>query len=89
MSERKTSLDERTKNLMEARSSTEALDAQLAIIEKEYAQISKEGLSLDMMLLHLLKAVKLPKKSKLIMQTTTNLNKTLNLPEIPFLNVSS
>ncbi len=88
MSERKTSLDERVKNLMEARSSTEALDAQLAIIEKEYAQISKEGQSLDMMLLHLLKAVKLPKKSKLTTQTT-NLNKTLNLPEIPFLNVSS
>ena len=89
MSEHKTSLDERVKNLMEARSSTEALDAQLAMIEKEYAQISKEGQSLDMMLLHLLKAVKLPKKSKLTTQTTTNLNKTLNLPEIPFLNVSS
>jgi len=65
MSEHKTSLDERVKNLMEAKSSKEALDAQLATIEKKYTDISKEVQSLDMMLLHLVKAVKLPKKAKL------------------------
>lgn len=88
MSEHKTSLDERVKNLMEAKSSKEALDAQLAIIEKEYADISKEGQSLDMMLLHLVKAVKLPKKAKTNVQKPVNLNKTMNLPEIPFINVA-
>jgi chaperonin cofactor prefoldin len=65
MSEHKTSLDERVKNLMEAKSSKEALDAQLATIEKKYTDISKEVQSLDMMLLYLVKAVKLPKKAKL------------------------
>jgi hypothetical protein len=89
MSEHKTSLDERVKNFMEARSSKEALDAQFATIEKEYTDISKEGQSLDMMLLHLVKAVKLPKKTKLSAQKPINLNKTMNLPEIPFINVAS
>jgi hypothetical protein len=65
MSEHKTSLDERVKNLMEAKSSKEAVDAQLATIEKEYMDISKKVQSLDMMLLHFVKAVKLPKKAKL------------------------
>lgn len=89
MSEHKTSLDERVKNLMEAKSSKEALDAQLAIIEKEYANVSKEGQSLDLMLLHLVKAVKLTKKPKIIVQKPVNLNKTMNLPEIQFINVTS
>lgn len=89
MSEHKTSLDERVKNLMEAKSSKEALDAQLATIEKEYTDISKEVQSLDMMLLHLVKAVKLPKKAKLSVQKPINLNKTMNLPEIPFINIAS
>jgi Dynamin family len=89
MSEHKTSLDERVKNLIEAKSSKEALDAQLATVEKEYADITKEGQSLDMMLLHLIKAVKLPKKPKINVQKPINLNKTMNLPEIPFINVSS
>lgn len=89
MSEHKTSLDERVKNLMEAKSSKEALDAQLASIEKEYTNVSKEGQSLDLMLLHLVKAVKLPKKTKLIVQKPINLNKTMNLPEIQFINVTS
>jgi hypothetical protein len=39
--------------------------AQLATIEKKYTDISKEVQSLDMMLLHLVKVVKLPKKAKL------------------------
>jgi hypothetical protein len=74
---------------MEAKSSKEALDAQLAAIEKEYTDISKAGQSLDMMLLHLVKAVKLPNKAKLNVQKPINLNKTMNLPEIPFINVAS
>lgn len=89
MSEHKTSLDERVKNLMEAKSSKESFDAQIATIEKEYTDISKAGQSLDMMLLHLVKAVKLPKKAKLNVQKPINLNKTMNLPEIPFINVAS
>lgn len=88
MAEHKISLEERMKNLIEARASTQALDAQLAIVEHEYNLIAKESVALDTMLLHLIKAVKRPKKAKLTtQQTTTNLNKTLNLPEIQFSNV--
>lgn len=89
MSEHKTSLDERVKNLMEAKSSKEALDTQLVSLEKEYADISKQAQSLDLMLLHLVKAVKISKKSTLTAQKPISLNKIMQLPEIPFIHVSN
>ncbi len=64
MAERKASLDQRSKNLMEAKASAEALDNQLAMVEKAYAAALKEGQNLDLMLLQLVKAIKPALKSK-------------------------
>lgn len=88
MTQHKTSLDERTKNLTEARESAEALDAQLAIVEREYVLLSKESQALDVMLLQLIKAVKPAMKAKASEQTPTALDKSIQLPEMPFLNVA-
>ncbi len=88
MAAHKTSLDERTKNLMEAKASAEALDNQLIVVEHEYALIAKESQSLDTMLLQLMKAVKPAIKAKAAEKIDAELNKSLNLPEMPFLNVT-
>ena len=87
MSEHKATLDERTKNLSEARASAEALDNQLAIVEKEYTQFSKESQNLDTMLLQLMTAVKPAVKAKLADQNEFGIDKTLQMPDLPFLNV--
>ncbi len=89
MTEHKSSLDERANNLMEARASAEALDAQLIIVEHEYALIAKESQSLDSMLLLLLNAAKPAVKAKVEAQNDVDLTKTLMLPEMPFLNTVS
>ena len=57
MNDHKDRLDQRTKNLTEARASMEALEFRLAIIEAEYVAITKQIQSLDTMLLQLMKAV--------------------------------
>jgi ribosomal protein S15P/S13E len=88
MAAHKTSLDERTKNLMQAKASAEALDNQLIVVEHEYALIAKESQSLDTMLLQLMKAVKPAIKAKAAEKIDAELNKSLNLPEMPFLNVT-
>ncbi len=88
MATHKTSLDERTKNLMQAKASAEALDSQLIVVEHEYALIAKESQSLDTMLLQLMKAVKPAIKAKAAEKADAELNKSLNLPEMPFLNVT-
>ena len=90
MAEHKTSLDQRTKNLMEAKASADALDNRLAIVEHEYALISKESQALDIMLLHLMKAVQPAIKAKVsATKNDADLDKTLKLPEMPFLNIAS
>jgi hypothetical protein len=89
MTEHKSSLDERANNLMEARASAEALDAQLVIVEHEYALIAKEGQSIDSMLLQLLRAAKPAAKTKVVAQNDVDLTKTLMLPDMPFLNTVS
>ena len=89
MAEHKNSLDQRTKNLTEAKSSAEALDAQLAVVEREYAEVSKESQTLDSMLLQLIKAVKPAIKANAAESNTAILDKTLKLPEMPFLNVAA
>ena len=89
----KTTLDDRTKNLTEAKASSQALDYRLSIIENEYAAIAKKSQTLDTMLLQLMKAVQPAIKAKAAAQAETNLNqlmvKTLNLPEMPFISVSA
>ena len=88
MSEHKNSLDQRTKNLTEARASAEALDTQLALVEREYATVSKESQTLDTMLLQLIKAVKPAVKANADDKAEAELNKSIKLPEMPFLNVT-
>lgn len=89
MAEHKNSLDQRTKNLTEAKESATALDAQLALVEREYALISKESQVLDSMLLQLIKAVKPAVKASTADKTEVALSKAIQLPEMPFLNVAS
>ena len=88
MAEHKNSLDERTKNLTEAKASAEALDTQLALVEREYAAVAKQSQILDIMLLQLIKAVKPAMKANADNKELV-LNKTLTLPEMPFLNVTA
>jgi hypothetical protein len=88
--EHKAVLDARAKNLMEARASSAALDAQLAILEHEYALIAKESQALDTMLLHLIKAMQPAVKAKTAKEKQdAELAKTLRMPDMPFLNTSS
>lgn len=89
MAEHKNSLDQRTKNLTEAKASAEALDAQLAIVEREYTEVSKESQALDTMLLQLIKAVKPAMQASAARNNEAVLDKTLKLPEMPFLNVAA
>ena len=87
MNQHKTSLEERSKNLLEAKASAEALDNQLIVVEREYALIAKESQALDVMLLQLVKAVKPAVKARAAEANNMEFNKTLKLPEMPFLNV--
>jgi hypothetical protein len=89
MAEHKTSLDERSKNLMQANASAEALDSRLAIVEQEYALIAKESQTLDTMLLRLMRAVQPAIKAKAAAAImNADLDKSLLLPDMPFLNVA-
>ncbi len=87
MAAHKATLDERTKNLSEAKASAEALDGQLAIVEKEFTQLSKESQGLDTMLLQLITAVKPALKAKLADKNEFGIDKTLQMPDLPFLNM--
>ena len=83
----KASLDERSKNLQEAKASAESLDNQLALVEKEYTLILKESQALDTMLLKLMTAVKPAVKAKLADKNEFGSDKTLQMPDLPFMNV--
>ncbi len=84
----KTTLDERTKNLTEAKASSQALDYRLSIVENEYANIAKQSQTLDTMLLQLMKAVQPAIKAKAAAGSGPALSKNLNLPEMPFISVT-
>jgi Dynamin family len=89
MTEHKTRLDQRTKNLTDARSSAEALENRLAFVEAEYVAITKESQSLDTMLLQLMKAVQPAIKAQAEAEKAdAELDRTLKLPEMTFLNVA-
>jgi hypothetical protein len=87
MTQHKDSLDQRTKNLTDAKASTEALDSRLSIVEAEYAAMAKESQTLDNMLLHLMKTVQPAIKAKAAAENSVELDKSLKLPDMPFLNV--
>ncbi len=89
MTQHKDSLDQRTKNLTDAKASTEALDSRLTIVEAEYAAMAKESQTLDNMLLHLMKAVQPAIKAKAAAEKSVGLDKSLKLPDMPFLNVTA
>jgi len=89
MAEHKYSLDERTKNLTEAKASTEALDIQLAKVESEYAIIARDSQALDTMLLQLIRAVQPAIKAKVEAEKIeAQFDRTLKLPDMPFLSVA-
>lgn len=87
MTEHKATLNDRTKNLMSAKASAESLDNQLAVVEREYALLSKDAQAIDGMLLYLIIATKPAIKAKLADKNNFGLDKTLQMPELPFLNV--
>ena len=89
MSEHKTNLEQRSKNLTEAKASSESLDKQLASVETEYAAVAKESQALDAMLLQIVNAVKPAMKAKAAEKNNMEFEKTLKLPEMPFLNATS
>ncbi len=89
MTEHKNNLDQRTKNLTDARASAEALESRLTLVEAEYLAISQESQALDAMLLQLMKAVQPAIKAKAEAEKIdAELDKTLRLPEMTFLNVA-
>lgn len=85
----KTTLDERTKNLTEAKASSGALDSQLLVVENEYAAIATQSQALDSMLLQLMKAVQPAIKAKAAAESEAVQIKTLQLPDMPFINVTA
>jgi Dynamin family len=89
MNAHKTSLDERAKNLTDAKASAEALDNRLSLVENDYALIANESLTLDTMLLQLMKAVQPAIKANSAAKLEVELDKSLKLPEMPFLNVTA
>ena len=90
MNDHKNRLDQRTKNLTDARAGTEALEYRLAIVEAENAAITKQSQALDAMLLQLIRAVQPAIKAQSEAQKVdAELDRTLRLPEMTFLNVAN
>ena len=89
MAEHKNTLDSRMKSLMEAKTSAEAVDNQLALIEKEYVLISNESQALDTMLLHLITSVKPAVKAKIVDKNSFGIDKTMQMPDLTFLSVNA
>ncbi len=89
MAERKASLDQRSKNLMQAKTSAETLDNQLALVEAEYAALLKQGQNLDVMLLQLIKTIKPAIKTSLAKSNETPPEKDPQPAPMPTLNLAS
>ncbi|MEE9331064.1 MAG: dynamin family protein [Methylophilaceae bacterium] len=79
MSEHKSTLAERTKNLMEANDSTKALDNQLKKIEIQFAMLSKESQAIDRMLLHIVTTMQPAKKAKFVDENDLNADEPMHL----------
>lgn len=89
MVEHKNSLDQRIKNLTEAKENTAALDSQLALLERECAALSKDSQALDSILLQLIKAAKPAVLANLTEKALVEFNQLMQLPELPPLNVTN
>lgn len=88
MAEHKASLDERTRNLMKAKDSAEALDKQLSEIEREHALLVKESQTLDTMLLHMVTIAQPAIKAQNAAKNNHGFDKSLQMPELSFLSMS-
>lgn len=77
MAEHKTTLTQRTQNLMKANDSAKALEAQLKEVQSEYDQLNQESKAMDEMLLSLMNAMQPAHKAEAALNT-------LNLPELTF-----
>lgn len=77
MAEHKTTLTQRTQNLMKANDSAKALETQLQEVQKEYDDLNKESKAMDEMLLSLMNAMQAAHKAEAA-------ENTLSLPELSF-----
>ena len=90
MNDHKNRLDQRTKNLTDAKAGTEALEYRLGMVEAENAAITKQSQALDAMLLQLIRAVQPAIKAQAAAKKVdAELDRTLRLPEMTFLNMPS
>ena len=90
MNDHKNRLDQRTKNLTDAKAGTEALEYRLGMVEAENAAITKKSQALDAMLLQLIRAVQPAIKAQAAAKKVdAELDRTLRLPEMTFLNMPS
>jgi hypothetical protein len=85
MTEHKAMLTERTKNLMKVNDSAKALDQQLKLIEKEYAQLSIESKAMDNMLLHIVTAMQPAIKAQQAEKKKLSMEKNLDMPAMSFM----
>ena len=90
MNDHKNRLDQRTKNLTDAKAGTEALEYRLGMVEAENAAITKQSQALDAMLLQLIRAVQPAIKAQAAAKKVdAELDRSLRLPEMTFLNMPS
>ena|GEM_PF-4714386 len=83
-------LEERAATLIQAKTDAEALNAKLSEIERQYAVASKEAQALDEMLLFIVKTAKPAVKAMQAELTQrAEFEKSLKLPDLPFLAASS
>lgn len=83
-------LEERTASLLQIKTDAEALETQLGEIERQYMFVSKEAQALDEMLLVMIKAIKpAVKAAQAELAQPSEIEKTMKLPGLPFLAVSS
>ncbi len=83
-------LEERTANLMRIKASADALDIKLGEIERECALLSKEAQALDEMLLFIIRSIKPAVKAMETEKASPlEFEKSMRLPDMPFLNASA
>lgn len=81
----KVALDQRIKGLMEAKSSSDALNKQIAVVGKDYKQMSDQCKLLDECLLHLMKAILQASKIKQEKLERDNKLKALDFEGLPLI----
>lgn len=79
MNEHKSTLAERTKNLMKANDSAKALNNQLQKIETEFSALTNESKAMDNMLLHIVTSMQPAIKADLAEKNEVLMDKAINL----------